>query len=90
MAKPPWSRYAEIAQPGSLARSGAQSGSLGPVNRRDADRRVRLGDREAAGRFVPAAASFVTHKEATLIAPHSLPLRKIGSVSAHQDRGGLV
>lgn len=90
MTNPPRFEHAEIVQQRSLSRSGVQRGPVGPCNRRDADQRALLRDREAAGRFCSSAASIVASKGSTLRTPQSLQPNKIGSVSACSNRGGLV
>lgn len=90
MTKPSCTRHAVIAQSSSLARNAVRPGPGAPGNQRDAVQRARLGDRKAAGRFGPTAASFVNHKEVTLLFPHSLHSAQFGSVTTRLVQEGLV
>jgi|GEM_PF-4210864 len=90
MTNPPRSVYVLIGHTSPLARRGAQGMLRCMSKHRNAVQRGRVTNRSAAGQFSPTASSFVSHKDAALLPPHSYQQTKIGSVRMQSDRGGLV
>ena len=90
MTKPPQTGSALIANASPLARRGAQSVLRCTVKHRNVVQRARISDRSAAGQFGFVVSSFVSHKGAALLPPHSYQQTQIGSVRTLPVWGGLV